>query len=50
MSTTDELRAIFGDIADLVLPHLQGKLVPFARGNKAGTAPKRFDRSSEMRC
>ena len=35
MSTTTELRAIFGDIADIVLPHLQGRLIPIATGRKA---------------
>ena len=35
MSTTTELRAIFGDLADLVMPHLQGRLVPVLRGRKA---------------
>jgi SNF2 family DNA or RNA helicase len=35
MSTTTELRAILGDLADTVLPHLQGRLVPISKGRKA---------------
>src|SRR5436190_15589363 len=35
MSTTHEMRAMLGDLAELPLPHLQGRLTPIARGRKA---------------
>jgi SNF2 family DNA or RNA helicase len=35
MSTTNELRAILGDLADLALPHLQGRLIPINAGRKS---------------